>query len=77
MKEQKIVNQILAELTLLQGEGVDDLMISEQGLRAIMSFTMMVAPSKLNGIHLINHVFHDIITDTTIKQIEGKDNASS
>tara|TARA_R100000008_G_scaffold46270_1_gene27277 strand:- start:453 stop:677 length:225 start_codon:yes stop_codon:yes gene_type:complete len=68
----KVFDMVVAELTLLQAEHIEPLTIAEQSLRAVMQFTLQAAPTKLNGIHLCSHVFHDIITDATLKQMEGK-----
>jgi|TARA_R110000744_G_scaffold69970_1_gene141796 hypothetical protein len=69
-----VFDQVYNELTLLQQEDKDDLEIAEQALNAAMIFTMTNAPSNMNGIMLISHTFHGIITEFTLKEIEmGKE----
>ena len=68
----KVFEQVYNELSLLQQEDMDDLNIAEESLMAAMTFTMINAPSVLNGLCLISNTFNGILAEYTLKDIQLK-----
>jgi hypothetical protein len=57
----EIHDQVYNELTLLQDEHENNLMVAEESLNAVLIFVMNNAPTELHGIQLISHCFNGII----------------